>query len=165
MATVWILTARWGPLVSAAQKERVESYYEKGKSEGAQVVLEPSKRSEGGFFVEPYLLSGDADNVCFKEEIFGPAAYLTRVKDAEAAIEQVNSLAYGLANSVWTKDPALAKSVASRMVAGNSWINAHNVFAYGLPYGGYGLSGTGGGVNSESTFYDYLREQTVARPL
>jgi aldehyde dehydrogenase (NAD+) len=157
--------SQMGPLVSAAQKERVESYYHKGKAEGAQVVIEPGKRSDDGFFVEPYLLSGDTDNVCFKEEIFGPTAYLTRAKDAEDAIEQVNSLAYGLANSVWTKDPELAKSVASRMVAGNSWINAHNVFAYGLPYGGYGLSGTGGGVNSGSTFYDYLREQTVARPL
>ena len=51
------------------------------------------------------------------------------------------------------------------MVAANSWINVHNVFTCGLPYGGYGLSGTGGGLNSGSTFYDYLREQTVTRPL
>jgi acyl-CoA reductase-like NAD-dependent aldehyde dehydrogenase len=51
------------------------------------------------------------------------------------------------------------------MVSGNSWINAHNVFAYGLPYGGVGLSGWGGGVNSPQTFRDYQRELTVARPL
>jgi len=51
------------------------------------------------------------------------------------------------------------------MIAGNSWINAHNVFAYGLPYGGINLSGFGGGVNSPETFHDYLRPQTIARPL
>jgi aldehyde dehydrogenase (NAD+) len=55
--------------------------------------------------------------------------------------------------------------VAERLVAGNNWINAHNLFAYGLPYGGVNLSGLGGGVNSPETFYDYLRPQTIARPL
>ena len=55
--------------------------------------------------------------------------------------------------------------IAESMVAGNSWINAHNVFAYGLPYGGVNLSGFGGGVNSPETFFDYLRNQTIARPL
>ena len=158
--------SQMGPLVSSAQKNRVESYFEKGTSGGANVILAPKgEAAEAGYFVEPYLLGGDTENVCFKEEIFGPAAYITRASDSEEAINQVNSLSYGLANSVWTRDLDLAKTVASRMVAGNSWINAHNVFAYGLPYGGYGLSGTGGGVNSESTFYDYLRSQTIARPL
>jgi aldehyde dehydrogenase (NAD+) len=47
----------------------------------------------------------------------------------------------------------------------SGWINAHNVFEYGLPYGGVNLSGTGGGVNSPETFHDYLRGQTIARPL
>ena len=52
-----------------------------------------------------------------------------------------------------------------RLVAGNNWINAHNLFAYGLPYGGVNISGLGGGVNSPETFYDYLRPQTIARQL
>ena len=66
---------------------------------------------------------------------------------------------------VWTSDLKRASRVAEQMVAGNSWINAHNVFAYGLPYGGANLSGFGGGVNGPETFYDYLRPQTIARPL
>lgn len=55
--------------------------------------------------------------------------------------------------------------MAEGLVSGNTWINAHNVFAYGLPYGGVNLSGMGGGVNSRETFYDYLRSETIARPL
>jgi len=51
------------------------------------------------------------------------------------------------------------------LVTGNSWINAHNVFVHGVPYAGINLSGLGGGVNSSQTFFDYLREQSVVRPL
>ena len=55
--------------------------------------------------------------------------------------------------------------MAERLVAGNSWINAHNVFVHGVPYAGVNLSGMGGGVLGPQTFLDYLREQSVVRPL
>ena len=158
-----------GPLVSDVQRQRVLGYLERGKATGARVVLAGGKISPAdaanGFYVQPALLEGAEDNVCCREEIFGPCAYLLRFKDEAAAIATVNQLAYGLANSVWSADLKRANRVAERMVAGNSWINAHNVFAYGLPYGGANLSGTGGGVNSPETFNDYLRSQTIARPL
>jgi aldehyde dehydrogenase (NAD+) len=51
------------------------------------------------------------------------------------------------------------------MVAGNSWINSHNVFAKGVPYGGIHKSGMGGGVNSIETLFDYWRSQSIVRPL
>ena len=158
-----------GPLVSEVQRQRVLGYLERGKAGGARAVLEGGKvtppGAANGFFVQPALLEGADDNVCCREEIFGPCAYLLRFKDEESAIGRVNKLAYGLANSVWSADLKRANRVAERMVAGNSWINAHNVFAYGLPYGGANLSGMGGGVNSPETFQDYLRSQTIARPL
>ena len=158
-----------GPLVSEVQRQRVLGYLERGMASGARTVLDGGKVSPpdaaNGFYVQPALLEGSDDNVCCREEIFGPCAYLLKFKDEEAAIAQVNQLAYGLANSVWSADLKRANRVAERMVAGNSWINAHNVFAYGLPYGGANLSGTGGGVNSPETFHDYLRSQTIARPL
>jgi acyl-CoA reductase-like NAD-dependent aldehyde dehydrogenase len=53
----------------------------------------------------------------------------------------------------------------SQLRAGSSWINAHNVFVHGVPYGGVGLSGLGGGVLSETTYFDYLRTLSVVRPL
>ena len=158
-----------GPLASEAHRERVLGYLQKGGEQGATAVLEGGPTTvpghEGGFYVTPHLLAGDSDNVCFREEVFGPTAYITRFKDEHEALEQVNSLEYGLANSVWSEDLGRGNRFAEAMVAGNSWVNAHNVFAYGLPYGGINLSGVGGGVNSPETFYDYLRRQTIARPL
>ena len=158
-----------GPLVSETQRQRVLSYLDKGLSSGATALLEGGavqpKGHEGGYYVRPALLSGQPDNVCAREEIFGPVAYVIPFRDEQGVIGTVNSSRYGLANSVWSADLDRANRVAERMVAGNSWINAHNVFAYGLPYGGVNLSGYGGGVNSPETFFDYLRHQTIARPL
>ncbi len=158
-----------GPLVSAVQRQRVLRYVENGVKEGAQAILPGGSAApngcEGGFYVQPSLLAGSPENVCCREEIFGPSAFLLKFNDETDAVSLVNQLTYGLANSVWTSDPKRANRVAERMVAGNSWINAHNVFAYGLPYGGVNLSGFGGGVNGPETLFDYLRPQTIARPL
>ncbi len=158
-----------GPVVSRAQQERILGYYEKGVQQGASVLLGGNlvevEGVSGGYYVKPHLLEGEPENICFREEVFGPTAFLTRFKEEKDAIRMVNSLAYGLANSVWTADLKRAERVARQMVSGNSWINSHNVFAYGLPYGGCNLSGVGGGVNSPETLLDYLRSQTIARPL
>lgn len=158
-----------GPLVSKTQQQRVARYLENGVKQGAEVILPGGTAApaghENGFYVQPSLLAGSPENVCCREEIFGPSAFLIKFKDEKAAVGLVNQLAYGLANSVWSADLKRAGRVAEQMVAGNSWINAHNVFAYGLPYGGVNLSGLGGGVNSPETFHDYLRPQTIARPL
>jgi acyl-CoA reductase-like NAD-dependent aldehyde dehydrogenase len=157
---------KMGPLVSEKQRERVLGYFDKGIADGGRVLLKGGRGDQPrGFFVKPWLIEGTADNVCYREEIFGPAACVTRFGSDDEAVGLVNRLDYGLANSVWTRDLARAKKVAERLVAGNAWINAHNVFAYGLPYGGINRSGLGGGVNSPATFYDYLRDQTIARPL
>ena len=81
-----------------------------------------------------------------REEIFGPVPYVLKFKAEEEAIELVNRSTYGLANSVWSQDLDRANRVAESLVAGNGWINAHNVFVHGVPYGGVNLSGLGGGV-------------------
>jgi len=154
-----------GPVVNENQRRRVEGYFEKGKKEGARAVLAPRSGPAKGFFVTPWVLEGGPENVCFREEVFGPAAYVTRFGDETEALDLVHRVDYGLANSVWTADLSRAVRVAKKMEVGNAWINAHNVFAYGLPYGGVNRSGMGGGVNSPATFHDYLRPTTIARPL
>jgi len=158
-----------GPLVSEKQRKRVLGYLERGEKAGAKVLLRGGtsvvKGHEGGFYVKPALLSGSPENICAREEIFGPTAYLISFREENEAIELVNRSSYGLANSVWSKNLERANRVAESMVAGNSWINAHNVFAHGIPYGGVNLSGMGGGVLGPETLLDYLRPQSVVRPL
>jgi acyl-CoA reductase-like NAD-dependent aldehyde dehydrogenase len=158
-----------GPVVSAGQRRRILTYLDRGVAEGASFLLEGGEKSvpghEGGYYVAPALLTGPPDNVCAREEIFGPVAYVVPFRDEDDVVAMVNSSAYGLANSVWSSDLARANRVAERLVAGTTWVNAHNLFAYGLPYGGINLSGWGGGVNAPDTYFDYLRKLVVARPL
>lgn len=160
-------STQMGPLASAVHRDRVLGYYEKGLAAGARELTPPgSPLVEGpGYFVRPHLLGGNDDNVCFREEVFGPTAFVVKFRDEDEVVRRVNAVPYGLANSIWTTDLTRADRVATRLVAGNNWINAHNVFGYGLPYGGVNLSGVGGGVNSPQAYLDYLRPTTIARPL
>ena len=161
-------TTQMGPVVSAKQRDRVLRYLERGRAEGAELVLAGGAASvpgRDGFYVKPALLAGGLNNVAAREEIFGPVAYLTPFENEAQAISLANDTDYGLANSVWSADLDRARRVAERMVAGNSWINAHNVFAHGVPYAGINKSGMGGGVLSFETYLDYTRGLSVVRPL
>ncbi|QDT07162.1 Putative aldehyde dehydrogenase AldA [Rubripirellula lacrimiformis] len=160
--------SQMGPVVNPKQCERVLGYEKKGQAEGAECIFGGGPASVSGYtgnYVNPALLAGTLDNVAAREEIFGPVAYLVKFSTEAEAIEMANNTDYGLANSVWTKDDKRAARVAEAMTAGNSWINAHNVFAQGVPYGGVNKSGLGGGVLSAETLMDYYRSTSVVRPL
>jgi acyl-CoA reductase-like NAD-dependent aldehyde dehydrogenase len=157
-----------GPVVNEKQRKRVLSYLDRGVKEGARMVLEggPAEvAGKNGHYVKPALMEGTLENVAAREEIFGPVAYLAKFESEDEALKMVNSTDYGLANSVWSTDLNRCSRIAEQMRAGNSWINAHNVFPHGVPYGGIGKSGLGGGVNSPETLFDYWRSVSVVRPL
>ena len=157
-----------GPVVSAKQRDRVLGYLKRGEEGGAKVLLEGGAASvpgRAGYYVKPALLAGELGNVAAREEIFGPVAYLSPFENEEQALAMANDTDYGLANSVWSGNLDRARRVAEKMVAGNSWINAHNVFAHGVPYAGINKSGMGGGVLSVETYLDYTRGLSVVRPL
>ena len=162
-------STQMGPAVSEKQRQRILGYLEKGKAQGAEFVLPggPATVEEhpDGFYVKPSMLTGAPDNVCAREEIFGPVSFLMKFSEEEEAVELVNRSNYGLANSVWSANLKRANRVAEALVAGNSWINGHNLFPHGVPYAGCNLSGCGGGVLGPETLFDYLRPQSVVRAL
>lgn len=157
-----------GPVVNQKQKDRVLGYLEKGVADGAQMVLEGGAapvQGRDGYYVKPALMAGSLDNIAAREEIFGPVAYLAPFSDEADGVNKANDTQYGLGNSVWTNDLTKAHRVAENMVAGNSWINGHNIAVHGVPYGGINNSGMNGGIGSIETLIDYWRSLSVVRPL
>ncbi|KAF2084476.1 aldehyde dehydrogenase-like protein [Saccharata proteae CBS 121410] len=136
-----------GPQVTKAQYERVLSYIEHGKSEGATLVSGgvPHKDVNGkGFFIEPTIFTGVQDHMkIFKEEVFGPFVVISSFKTEEEALERANDTTYGLGSAVFTKDITKAHRVARHIEAGMVWINSSNDSDFRIPFGGVKQSGIG----------------------
>jgi len=137
---------RLGPLISAAQRERVRGYIRKGIEEGAKLVTggpEPPDGLEKGYFVRPTVFSEVRNDMTIaQEEIFGPVLAIIPYEDEEDAIRIANDTVYGLAAAVWSSDPERAQRVARRLRTGQVEINGGK-FNSLAPFGGYKQSGHG----------------------
>jgi acyl-CoA reductase-like NAD-dependent aldehyde dehydrogenase len=138
--------ARLGPLISAAQRDRVRGYIQKGIDEGATLVTGGVEAPDGldtGYFVQPTVFADvTTDMTIAQEEIFGPVLSILPYDDEDDAIRIANDTVYGLAGGVWSADQERAERVARRMRTGQVDVNggSYNIEA---PFGGYKQSGNG----------------------
>jgi phenylacetaldehyde dehydrogenase len=133
-----------GPVVSAAQFDRVTGYVALGQREGARIAVGGEPVQGPGYFVEPTLFEGVRNDMRLaREEIFGPVAALLPFRDADEAVRIANDTPYGLAAAVATSDVSTAHTLARRLRAGVVWVNTHGELDLSFPFGGFKQSGLG----------------------
>jgi acyl-CoA reductase-like NAD-dependent aldehyde dehydrogenase len=138
-----------GPIISKRQLETIERYVAIGREEGASVAAGGGRPSDaalgGGFYFQPTLLDAvSADMRVAQEEIFGPVLAILEFDDVEEAAALANRSAYGLVAGVWTRDINKAMALASRIKAGQIYVNTYGAGGgVELPFGGYKKSGYG----------------------
>jgi acyl-CoA reductase-like NAD-dependent aldehyde dehydrogenase len=134
-----------GPVISAAQRDRIEGYIASGESEGAELVVDGRKPDglDTGYYVAPTLLAGcKSDMTAVREEIFGPVIVTLPFDDEEEAIAIANSSDFGLYDYVFSNDTERAYAIAKRLRSGNVGINTAQR-NHESPFGGFKLSGVG----------------------
>jgi acyl-CoA reductase-like NAD-dependent aldehyde dehydrogenase len=153
-----------GPVISAAHRDRVESYVELGRKEGAVVVTGGERPAlERGFYVAPTLLADCTNDMrVAREEIFGPVVVVIPFDEEEEGIALANDSDYGLIDYVWSADVARAFRVARRLRAGGVGVNTvgRNMEA---PFGGFKRSGVGRDVGSYA-LHAYSEVQAIVWP-
>lgn len=154
--------SQMGPMVSETQRNRVVSYLESGKQQGAQPVSGGKAREGAGYFIEPTVfVNTRPDMKIVQEEIFGPVVTVAPFSEVnDDLVRQANDTIYGLAAGIWTRDLSKAHSLAARLDAGSVWINCYNIFDAALPFGGYKQSGWGREMG-EAALENYLSTKAV----
>jgi aldehyde dehydrogenase (NAD+) len=133
-----------GPQVSAEQRDRILSFIESGKAEGAKLLSGGGSPSGPGYFIEPTVFTGVEDHMSIaRHEIFGPVMNILKFKDIDDVIRRGNNSFFGLAAAVWTSDINKALKVSNSLRAGTVWVNCYDVFDAAAPFGGFKMSGIG----------------------
>ncbi|SDL57035.1 aldehyde dehydrogenase [Siphonobacter aquaeclarae] len=137
-----------GAQASRDQYEKILSYIDIGKQEGAQVLcggaaFHQNSGLENGYYIQPTILKGHNKMRIFQEEIFGPVLSVTTFKTTEEAIAIANDTLYGLGAGVWTRDAHELYTVPRAIQAGRVWVNCYHAYPAHAPFGGYKKSGFG----------------------
>jgi aldehyde dehydrogenase len=137
-----------GAQASNDQLEKILSYLDIGKQEGAEVLCGGAAANlnsglEGGYYVQPTIFKGHNKMRIFQEEIFGPVVSVTTFKTNEEAIEIANDTLYGLGAGLWTRDSHEIYQIPRAIKAGRVWVNCYHQYPAHAPFGGYKKSGFG----------------------
>jgi aldehyde dehydrogenase len=137
-----------GAQASHEQMEKIMSYMDIGKQEGAKLLIGGERHSmQGdcaeGYYVQPTIFTGHNKMRIFQEEIFGPVVSVTTFKDEEDALEIANDSLYGLGSGLWTRDGSRAFRVGRGIQAGRVWTNCYHLYPAHSAFGGYKQSGIG----------------------
>ena len=137
-----------GAQASQEQFDKILSYVEIGKQEGAQLLMgggieQLGAEFDSGFYIEPTLMKGHNKMRIFQEEIFGPVVSVTTFKDEAEALEIANDTEFGLGAGLWTRDMNLAYRMGRAIQAGRVWTNCYHHYPAHAAFGGYKKSGVG----------------------
>jgi aldehyde dehydrogenase (NAD+) len=159
------LETQVGPVTTPAQYQKILSYIDIAKGEGARCVLGggPASKEEGGgqYFVKPTIFTDVNNNMRIaQEEVFGPVLSIIKFKDEAEAVAIANDIAYGLGAGLWTQSVKRATSVSRRIRAGTVWVNTYRAVSFLMPFGGYKASGLGR-ENGAEAIEGYLQTKSV----
>jgi aldehyde dehydrogenase len=137
-----------GAQASAMQMDKIMSYLEVGKQEGAKVLIGGGRNQlggelSGGYYIQPTLFKGNNSMRVFREEIFGPVLAVATFKDEGEALQIANDTPYGLGAGVWTRDGSRAYRMGRAIQAGRVWTNCYHAYPAHAAFGGYKESGIG----------------------
>ncbi len=154
-----------GPVTTPPQYQKILSYIDVAKGEGANCVLGggPATKEEGGgkYFVKPTIFTGVNNSMRIaQEEVFGPVLSIIKFRDEEEAVQIANDVAYGLGAGIWTQSVRRATTVSKRIRAGTVWVNTYRAVSFLMPFGGYKASGLGR-ENGIEAIDGYLQSKSV----
>jgi acyl-CoA reductase-like NAD-dependent aldehyde dehydrogenase len=150
-----------GPVVSAAQLDRIQRYVQIGREEGAELALGGERHGERGYFHQPTVFTEVRNDMTIaQEEIFGPVMSILRFSSEDEAYRIANDVEYGLAAGVWTNDLNIANRASRALRVGTVWINTYQMVYPSVPYGGVKQSGHGRNLG-EASLDDFTQLKSV----
>jgi aldehyde dehydrogenase (NAD+) len=154
-------TTEQGPQISQEQMDKILSYVDLGRKQGANLLTGGRRVGTKGFFVEPTIFDDVKDDMIIaREEIFGPVVSVLPFQEVEEVIHRANDTSFGLAAAVWTRDIDKAHLFAKQVKAGTIWVNCYEVVDTTTPFGGFKMSGQGRECG-EAALQHYTELKTV----